>query len=306
MVTGAAGMVGSAIVRRLQRAGYGEVRPITRREADLTRQSETLDILEREQPEYLFVASARVGGIHANSTYPAQFLYENLMIENNIIHGAYVCGVSKLLFLGSSCIYPRLASQPITEDALLSDRLEPTNEAYAIAKIAGIKLCDSYHQQYGCRFVSAMPTNIYGPGDNFDLQNSHVIPALLRRFHEARVKAQSTVTCWGTGNARREFLLVDDLADALVFLMTNFEGPGFLNVGTGEDLPIRDLAELTARTVGFEGRIEWDDAKPDGVPRKLLNVERLHALGWRHQTSLTDGLETTYQWYLAHQNTVRK
>jgi GDP-L-fucose synthase len=254
------------------------------------------------RPQYVFVAAAKVGGILANATYPADFVYQNLMIQANVIHSAFETSVQKLLFLGSSCIYPKLASQPICETALLTGKLEPTNEAYAIAKIAGLKMCEAYCTQYGCNFIGAMPTNLYGYHDNFHSENSHVIPGMIHRFHNAKIENASTVTCWGTGSPQREFLFVDDLAEAAVFLMDNFDGPGFLNVGTGEDIAISDLADLIANTVGYEGEILWDSSKPDGTPRKVLDISRLQALGWQYRVTLEQGLESTYDWYCRNCN----
>jgi len=297
-VAGHRGLVGSAIVRRLERSGAGNLILRTRSELDLRRQGDVVAFFESARPTQVYLAAARVGGIHANDTYPAEFLAENLQIELNVIDAAYRAGVAKLLFLGSSCIYPRLAPQPITEEALLTGPLEPTNEWYAIAKIAGIKLCQAYRKQYGFNAISAMPTNLYGPGDNFDLANSHVLPALIRKFHEAKLAGAPSVTVWGSGTPRREFLHVDDLADAAVHLMANYDGDTALNVGTGEDVTILDLARLVGRVVGFEGEIVLDRSKPDGTPRKLLDVSKLTALGWRAQIPLADGLRETYRWYL--------
>lgn len=297
-VAGHKGMVGSAIVRRLADTDC-ELITVARDTVDLRRQSEVEDWFGSEKPNAVFLAAARVGGILANDTYPADFLYENLMIEANIFHAAFRAGTSKLLFLGSSCIYPKHAAQPIAEEALLTGPLEPTNEWYAVAKIAGIKLCQAYRKQHGCDFISAMPTNLYGPGDNYDLNSSHVVPALIRKAHEAKLSNAPSMTIWGTGEPRREFLHVDDCADALVFLMENYSDVNHINVGSGKDLPIRDLARLVADVVGFSGTIEHDLGKPDGTPRKLMSGDRLAAMGWQPQISLEEGLARTYQDFLA-------
>lgn len=291
-------MVGSAIVRRLNELGYNNLVYRTSKELDLRRQADVEKFFEEEKPEYVFLAAAKVGGIHANNTYPAEFIYDNLMIEANIIHSAYKYGVKKLLFLGSSCIYPKFANQPIKEEELLSGYLEPTNEAYAIAKISGIELCKFYRRQYGVDFISAMPTNLYGINDNFDLETSHVMPALIRKFHEAKVNGDKEVVMWGTGKPRREFLYVDDLADACVFLMNNYSDEIHINVGTGEDVEIRELAEIIKKVVGYEGEIVNDTTKPDGTPRKLLDVTRLHKLGWKHKVGLEEGIRRVYEWYV--------
>lgn len=296
-VAGHRGMVGKALCRALQSQGLPEPITFTSAELDLRNQAAVRAMMERERPTHVFVAAAKVGGIHANNIYRADFLYDNLMIEANLIHAAHEVGVEKLLFLGSSCIYPKLADQPLVEDALLTGALEPTNEPYAIAKIAGIKLCEAYRDQHGANFISAMPTNLYGPGDNYDLQNSHVVPALLRKFHEAKVNGDPTVTCWGTGSPRREFLHVDDLAEACLFLMREYNDKPFVNVGTGTDLPIKELAETIRDIIGFEGELVWDTDKPDGTPRKLMNCDRIHALGWTHRISLADGLRSVYVEY---------
>jgi GDP-L-fucose synthase len=296
-VAGHRGMVGKALCRALQSQGLPEPITFTSAELDLRNQAAVRAMMERERPTHVFVAAAKVGGIHANNIYRADFLYDNLMIEANLIHAAHEVGVEKLLFLGSSCIYPKLADQPLIEDALLTGALEPTNEPYAIAKIAGIKLCEAYRDQHGANFISAMPTNLYGPGDNYDLQNSHVVPALLRKFHEAKVNGDPTVTCWGTGSPRREFLHVDDLAEACLFLMREYNDKPFVNVGTGTDLPIKELAETIRDIIGFEGELVWDTDKPDGTPRKLMNCDRIHALGWTHRISLADGLRSVYEEY---------
>jgi GDP-L-fucose synthase len=298
-VAGHRGLAGSAIVRKLQAEGYSNLVLASRQALDLRRQNEVTDFFEKERPEYVFLAAAKVGGILANNSYPAEFLHDNLEIQANVIHSAWKQGARKLLFLGSSCIYPKFAPQPIREESLLTGELEPTNEAYAIAKIAGIKMCQAYHKQYGFRAISLMPTNLYGPGDNFDLQGSHVMPALLRKFHEAAGAPE--VTVWGTGSPRREFLHVDDLASAAVFLMKNYESPEILNVGTGEDLTIRELAEMMARVTGFRGALVFDHSKPDGTPRKVLDVSRIHALGWEARIPLEEGIAATYKWYLTHQ-----
>lgn len=304
-VAGHRGMVGQALCRALQAAGLPDPIAFTSAELDLRDQAAVRAMMERERPTHVFVAAAKVGGIHANNVMRAEFLYDNLMIEANLIHTAHAVGVEKLLFLGSSCIYPKHAEQPLTESALLTGSLEPTNEPYAIAKIAGIKLCEAYRDQYGANFISAMPTNLYGPGDNYDLQNSHVVPALLRKFHEAKEAGAPTVTCWGTGTPRREFLHVDDLAAACLFLMEHYAGKEFVNVGTGEDLPIRELADLIARIVGYEGDIVWDTDKPDGTPRKLMNCDRIHALGWQHRIGLEEGLRAVYEAYREHPDAAR-
>lgn len=297
-VAGHKGMVGSAIVRNLSKKGYNNLIAATSKELDLRDTRAVNEFFDTHRPDYVFLAAAKVGGILANDTYPGEFLYDNLMIEANVIHAAHQYGVKKLLFLGSSCIYPKFAPQPITEDSLLTGLLEPTNEAYAIAKIAGIKLCQAYHKQYGSRFISAMPTNMYGYGDNYHPQNSHVLPALIRRFHEARVESKPEVVIWGTGKPLREFMFSDDLAEACVYLMENYEDPQLINVGTGEEVSILELANLIKEVVGFEGEIAFDSSKPDGTPRKLMDSSRLHALGFRHQTSLKKGLELTYQDFL--------
>ncbi len=296
-VAGHRGLVGSAIVRHLEGRGFSSLILRTRQELDLTDGRAVDAFFEAERPEYVIMAAAKVGGILANDTYPADFIRENLAIELNVIDAAHRSGVEKLLFLGSSCIYPRLAQQPIKEEYLLTGPLEPTNEAYAVAKIAGVELCRSYHRQHGDRFISAMPTNIYGPGDNFDLETSHVLPALLRKFHEAKVEGAPEVIVWGTGAARREFLHVDDLADACLFLLETYEDPDPINVGVGRDISIAELAELIAEVVGYEGTLSFDTTKPDGTPRKLLDVSRLTTLGWEPKVSLRDGIEHTYSWF---------
>ncbi|MGA0557762.1 GDP-L-fucose synthase [Larkinella sp. VNQ87] len=300
-VAGHRGMVGSAITRCLHNKGYHNVITRTSSELDLRNQAAVADFFAEEKPDYVFLAAAKVGGIWANNIYRADFLYDNLLIEANIIHSAYRHQVDKLLFLGSSCIYPKLAPQPLKEEYLLSGYLEPTNEPYAIAKIAGIKLCEAYRSQYGCNFISAMPTNLYGPNDNYDLQGSHVLPALIRKFHEAKIENQPFVEVWGTGSPRREFLHADDLADACVFLMETYNDEAFVNIGTGEDVTIRALAELVKETVGYEGELRWNTDKPDGTPRKLMDVSRLHQLGWQHRIELTEGIAATYQDFLRNQ-----
>ena len=293
-IAGHRGMVGSAIRRNLVAAGYDNIVVRTSRELDLRDQAAVREFFAAERPAYVFLAAAKVGGILANNTYRGEFLYDNLMIEANVIEAARVYGVRKLMFLGSSCIYPKMAPQPLTEDALLTGPLEPTNEPYAIARITGIKLCDAYRHQYGCDFISVMPTNLYGPNDNYDLRSSHVLPALIRKFHEAKKNGTPEVVMWGTGSPKREFLHADDLADACVFLMHNFSDYGFVNVGTGEDLAIIDLARTISDVVGYTGAITHDLSKPDGTPRKLMNVEKLHAMGWRHRTDLRSGIERVY------------
>ncbi len=297
-IAGHRGMVGSAILRNLQSMGYDNFVLRTHGELDLTNQQQVNDFFATEKPEYLFLAAAKVGGIVANNSYPAQFFYENSMIQNNVIHAAYLYGVKKLMFLGSSCIYPKMAAQPMAEDALLTGLLEPTNEAYAIAKISGIKMCDYYRKEYGCDFVSVMPTNLYGTGDNYDLQNSHVLPALIRKFHEAKVSGVG-VTLWGTGSPYREFLHADDMADATIFCMLNYSDYGHVNVGSQSELTIKELAEMVAEVVGYEGEIEWDRTKPDGTPRKLMDSNRLYSMGWKPSISLRDGVERTYEEFKA-------
>ena len=293
-VAGHRGLVGSAIVRALLARGFNNVITRTRDELDLLNRRDVDDFFTSEQPDYVFLAAAKVGGIGANNTYRYDFIYENLQLQNNVIDAAFRNDVNKLLFLGSSCIYPKMAPQPLKEDYLLTGPLEPTNEPYAIAKIAGIKLCEALRDQYGFNAISCMPTNLYGPNDNYDLETSHVLPALIRRFHEARERGDANITLWGSGTPKREFLHVDDAAAAMIFLMEHYEGRDFVNIGTGEDISIRDLAELMKSITGFEGEILWDSSKPDGTPRKLMNVDRLHALGWRHHYSLRDGIEHTY------------
>lgn len=303
-VAGHRGMVGGACVRRLQEENC-TILTAGREAADLRRQKEVEDYLADARPHAIILAAATVGGIHANDTRPAEFIYDNLVIETNIVEAARLVGVEKLLFLGSSCIYPKHADQPMSEDALLTGPLEPTNEWYAVAKIAGIKLCQAYRRQYGCDFISAMPTNLYGPGDNFDRTQSHVIPGLIRRFHEAKENGDTKVAVWGSGRPRREFLHVEDLADALVHLLKVWSGESHINVGVGEDLPISELAQLVAKVVGFQGELEFDPSMPDGTPRKLLDTSRLQALGWQPSVSLEQGLATTYAWFLEHLSEAR-
>lgn len=299
-VAGHRGLVGSAIVRALEARGHTNILTATRDELDLRNQSSVNEWFAAEQPEYVYLVAGTVGGIMANSTRPAEFLYDNMMIHGTVVEAARRSGVTKLLYLGSSCIYPRHSTQPITEDQLLTGPLEPTNEAYALAKIAGIKLCQSYRKQYGCNFVSAMPTNLYGPGDNFDLESSHVIPALMRKFHEAKLSGTPTAEIWGTGSAMREFLHVDDLADACLKVMTDYEDDQHINVGTGEDLSIRELAYLIGEVVYPEAELVFDTSKPDGMPRKVLDVSKLADLGWKHSIELRDGLASTYEWFVGN------
>lgn len=299
-VAGHAGLVGSAVVRRLESEGFTNILTARRDQLDLRDQAAVNYWFRANRPQYVYLVAGTVGGILANSTRPAEFLYDNMMIHATVVHAAHLFGVEKLLYLGSSCIYPRLAPQPITEDALLTGPLEPTNEAYALAKITGIKLCDAYRFQYGCNFISAMPTNLYGPNDNFDLESSHVLPALIRKFHDARERGDDTVEIWGTGTPRREFLHVDDLADACVFLMRVYEEPGPINVGTGVDVTIRELAETVRDIVYPDVELVFDTSKPDGMPRKVLDVSRINALGWKPTIELRDGIAATYQWFLEH------
>jgi GDP-L-fucose synthase len=293
-IAGHRGMVGSAIRRRLEKEGYGNFVFRTSAELDLRDPLAVKAFLEEQKPEYVFLAAAKVGGIHANSTYKAEFIYDNLMIQNNVIHQSYLNGVKKLMFLGSSCIYPKLAPQPLKEEYLLTGELEPTNEPYAIAKIAGIKMCDAYRDQYGCNFISVMPTNLYGPNDNYDLKNSHVLPALIRKMHEAKLSNAPFVEVWGSGKPRREFLHVDDLADACVFLMKTYDEPGLVNIGTGEDISIMELAIMVKEVIGYQGEIRFNTAMPDGTPRKLMDVSKLHNQGWRHTIDLKDGIKNVY------------
>ncbi len=294
-VAGHRGMVGSAIWRALEDKGYTNLVGVSSAELNLTNQNQVNQWFENEKPDYVFLAAAKVGGIHANNIYRAEFLYDNLMIQANVIHASYVNGVKKLLFLGSSCIYPKMAPQPLNEDYLLTGPLENTNEPYAVAKIAGIKMCENYRDQYGCDFISAMPTNLYGPGDNYHLENSHVLPALIRKFHTAKIEGKSTVEVWGTGSPRREFMYADDLADACVFLMHNYSGKSFVNVGTGVDVSIKELVETVQDIIGFEGEVVWDTSKPDGTPRKLMDVSKLTNLGWKHKTELQNGIQLAYE-----------
>ncbi|RDY27448.1 GDP-L-fucose synthase [Romboutsia weinsteinii] len=297
-VAGHRGLVGSAIVRNLQDKGYNNIIYRTHAELDLTNQEAVRRFFEEEKPEYVFLAAARVGGIHANNTYPADFIYDNLMIQNNVIKAAHDFKVNKLLFLGSTCIYPKMAPQPIKEEYLLTGSLEETNEAYAVAKIAGLEMCKFFKRQYEDDFISCMPTNLYGPNDNFDLKNSHVLPALIRKFHEAKVNNSEVVEVWGTGTPLREFLYVDDMADACVFLMQNYDGEQHVNIGTGEEVSIRELAETVKDVVGFEGELVFNTDMPDGTPRKLTTVDKLHGLGWKHKVSLNEGIKLAYNWFL--------
>ena len=294
-IAGHRGMVGSAIVRKLQKEGFNNLLLRTSAELDLRNQQAVADFMQQKKPDYVFLAAAKVGGILANNTYRAEFIYDNIMIQSNIIHNSWATGVKKLMFLGSSCIYPKMAPQPLKEDYLLTGPLEYTNEPYAIAKIAGIKMCDSYRDQYGCNFISVMPTNLYGPNDNYSLETSHVLPALIRKFHEAKLQNEPSVTMWGTGQPRREFLHADDLADACFFLMQNYNEPGLINIGTGEDITIKDLALLVKEVVGYTGSIEHDLSKPDGTPRKLMDVQKLNNLGWKASTGLREGIEKVYR-----------
>ncbi|MDO5010173.1 MAG: GDP-L-fucose synthase [Intestinibacter bartlettii] len=297
-VAGHRGLVGSAIVRNLQSKGYKNIICKTHKELDLTNQQAVREFFENERPEYVFLAAAKVGGINANNTYPADFIYINLMIQNNVIKAAHDFNVKKLLFLGSTCIYPKMAPQPIKEEYLLTGALEETNEAYAIAKISGLEMCKFFKRQYGDNFISCMPTNLYGPNDNFDLKSSHVLPALIRKFHEAKVNKNDTVEVWGTGTPLREFLYVDDMADACVFLMENYDGEQHVNIGTGEEVSIKELAETVKEVIGFEGELVFNTDMPDGTPRKLTTVEKLHGLGWNHKISLREGIELAYNWFL--------
>jgi GDP-L-fucose synthase len=305
-VAGHGGLVGSAVVRRLRALGYEQLLLAERRELDLTRQAEVEAWFSAHRPEVVILAAARVGGIHANNSYPADFIRDNLVVQNNVIDAAYRSGAEKLTFLGSSCIYPKYAPQPLDEESLLTGPLEPTNEWYAIAKIAGIKMCQAYQRQYGFDAISLMPTNLYGPGDNFGLENSHVLPALIRKFHDAKRAGEASVVVWGTGTPRREFLYVDDLADAVVFLTQNYSGTGLINVGVGADVTIRELAERIGKVVGFTGELVFDSTKPDGTPRKLLKVNRLLELGWHATTSLDEGLKRTYEWFCANEAQARR
>lgn len=295
---GQSGLVGTAIVRSLNRNGFKNIIVKTRKQLDLLNPDQVERFFSRNKPEYVFLAAAKVGGIMANKTYKAEFIYDNLMIQSNVIHNSWKYGVKKLLFLGSSCIYPKFAKQPIKEEYLMTGHLEETNDAYAVAKIAGIKMCQSYNEQYKTNFISAMPTNLYGPNDNFDLKDSHVLPALIRRFHEAKINNKASLTLWGTGSSYREFLYVDDMADACVFLMKNYNGSEIINVGTGKDLTIKSLAQIVKKIVGFKGRIEWDSSKPNGTPKKQLDVKRLFHMGWRPKITLEKGIMNQYSWYL--------
>ena len=301
-VAGHRGLVGSAIVRNLEDKGYKNIIYRTHKELDLTNQEAVRTFFEEERPEYVFLAAAKVGGIHSNNTYPADFIYENLMIQNNVIKAAHDFEVKKLLFLGSTCIYPKMAPQPIKEEYLLTGSLEETNEAYAVAKIAGLEMCKFFKRQYGDNFISCMPTNLYGPNDNFDLKNSHVLPALIRKFHEAKVNNSEAVEVWGTGTPLREFLYVDDMADACVFLMENYDGEQHVNIGTGEEVSIRELAETVKEVVGFDGELVFNTEMPDGTPRKLTTVDKLHGLGWKHKVSLDKGIRLAYNWFLENYN----
>ena len=315
-IAGASGLVGSAIVRRLRSNGYTNLITPKSTALDLTDQRAVASFFQTEKPEYVFLAAAKVGGIHANNTYPAEFIHSNLVIQDNVIHQAYLAGVKRLLFLGSSCVYPKLAPQPMNEDHLLTGPLEPTNEPYAIAKIAGIKMCESYNRQYNTQFVAVMPTNLYGPGDNFHPENSHVLPALIRRFHEAKQASANEVTVWGSGTPMREFLYVDDMAAGSIFIMElndttltknllNYPKPCFINLGTGTDVTIRELAETVKEVIGFKGNLTFDPTKPDGTPRKLLDVSRINALGWKARVSLREGVEKSYQWFLENHDSLK-
>lgn len=305
-IAGHTGLVGSALIRNLKSKGYKNLVLRTFEELDLTDQKATAEFFKKEKPDYVILAAAKVGGIMANNTYPAEFIYQNLQIQNNVIHQAYLHGVKKLLFLGSVCIYPKFAPEPVKEEYLLTGTLEPTNEPYALAKIAGIKMCQSYNRQYGTKFISVMPANLYGPNDNFDLEKSHVIPAMIRKFHEAKIRGEKEVILWGTGNPRREFLYVDDMAEGCIFLLQNFNpskeqnesGEIFVNLGAGEDITIKNLAELIKKTVGYEGKIVWDKDRPDGTPGRLMNSNKINNLGWKSKISLEKGLKTVYNWFL--------
>jgi GDP-L-fucose synthase len=296
-VAGHRGLVGSAIVRKLKEQGYKNIITKSRQELDLTQQGKVFEFFQKEKPQYVILAAAKVGGIHANSTYPAQFIYENLAIQTNVIHAAYLYGTEKLLFFGSACSYPRECPQPMKEEYLLSGALEPTNEPYAVAKIAGIKMCEAYNRQYGTNFICAVPTNVYGPNDNFDPENSHVIPALIRKFHESKTKRQKDVKIWGSGTPLREFLYVDDLADACLFLMHQYNESGIINVGTGKSMSIKELASIIKEVTGYDGGIVFETSKPDGAPKKELDVSRLKSMGWQAKTPLAEGISKTYEWY---------
>ena len=301
-IAGHRGMVGSAIIRSLTTKGYHNILTRTSKELDLRNQEAVAQFFKEQKPDYVFLAAAKVGGIHANNTYKAEFIYDNLMIQSNIIHQSHVNEVKKLLFLGSSCIYPKLAAQPLKEESLLTGTLEPTNEPYAIAKIAGIKMCESYRAQYNANFISVMPTNLYGPNDNYDLENSHVLPAMIRKFHEAKVNKKEAVEVWGTGTPMREFLYANDLADACLYLMDTYNDAQLINIGTGVDITIKELAETIKSVVGYTGEIKWNTDMPDGTPRKLMDVSKLHSLGWKHSITLKEGIEKTYQSYLEEHN----
>lgn len=304
-VAGHQGLVGSAFVRELKRQGYSNVITRTREELDLMDYADVASFFKENKPDYVLLAAAKVGGIHANNTYPADFIYQNLQVQSNVIHNSYLNGVKKLLFLGSSCIYPRQCPQPMKEEYLLSGPLEPTNEPYAVAKIAGIKMCQSYNNEYGTNYISVMPTNLFGINDNFHIEDSHVLPALLRRIHEAKVNKSSSVPVWGTGAPRREFMYVDDMASACMFLMNNYSDSIIVNIGTGEDISIRELYEIIVEIVGYEGDLTFDSSKPDGMPRKLLDVAKLNNLGWKHEIDLRTGIKKTYDWYVSKESLIR-
>jgi len=304
-VAGHRGLAGSAISRALRAKGYDQLLEVGREDLDLRKKDQVDSFFEKEKPEWVIVAAAMVGGIHANQSRPAEFIYDNLLIQNNLIHGSHEHGVKKLLFLGSSCIYPKMAPQPMREESLLSGPLEPTNQPYALAKIAGIEMCRSYRRQYGSDFICAMPTNLYGPGDNFDLEQAHVMPAMMHRFHQAKVDGAPSVTLWGTGSPFREFLHSTDLGEACVFLMENHSGEEIVNVGCGKDITIRELAERVRDVVGYKGELEWDSSRPDGTPRKLMDIERIRTMGWEPRVGLSDGLKETYQWFLDNLDSVR-
>ena len=304
-VAGHNGLSGSALVRKLRSNGYSNILTCDKNTLNLKNKEQTEEWFSKNQPEYVFLAAAKVGGIHANDKYQAEFIYDNLEIQNNVIHSSYRFNVKKLLFMGSICIYPKFAPEPVNETSLLNGSLEPTNEWYAIAKIAGIKMCQAYRKQYGCNFISAMPCNLYGINDNFHLENSHVLPALIRKFHEAKINNSKTVECWGTGSPRREFLYSDDLADALIFLMDRYNENEIINIGYGEDLTIKDIANKVKTTINFTGEIVWNTSKPDGTPKRLLNVNKLFDMGWRPKINLENGLKSTYEWYLNNQNKLK-